>query len=558
MRNTNAQFDSYHVLSHKSPVFIIEFDGEDVGYTNLSLTSAGDALYFTAEPLSFGGVPLSFGGNVTKTFVQNISGASQKIVLEEGQASIGNFSFIIQDNANEITALLSTDTSFFHRKKTTVWAGYAGMTLANFLIIMVGWVTDIKLSKDGLSYEFSITDPMKWMQRKIFRGAEDSPVTLGGNPVNIMLQVLTSTGLGTNGDYDILAEENGLGIDDAFINVDAIETTRDRWFPGPAYRFSFTINERIKAKQWLEKEIWKILNVYPVIDSDGRFNIKPHKPPLPALTTVQSFDEDNIIGIPSYDCNLDALINEVECHYDWDAVDGEFDTHEFYVNSTSLNARGPGSKPLKFESKGLTTALGAQDIFAKRVKKIFARYAVPPPKITMNTFFSGWLTEVGDIVPVTHSVLPDLETGTRGITDVRMEVINRTINWQRGTVKLELVESGFAKEPYCQISPSMTVVSGTSNTEFEVSSADAAKFQEGWEISMHYPNMVVQSANVTITDISGTTITVDTLGATPAAGWIAQFADYDSCTDYQKLYWFLSDGSDYLGAADDPAHLITA
>ena len=558
MRTTNAQFDTYHALSHKSPVYIIEFYGEDIGYTNVSLAATGDPLYFTGDMLTFGGVPLSFGGSITKTFVENVSGLSQKITLEEGQASIGNFNFVIQDNANEITNLLSTDTSFFHRKKTTVWAGYAGMTLANFLIIMVGWVTDIKLSKDGLAWEFSITDPMKWMQRKIFRGAEETPVTISGNPINIMLQILTSTGAGTNGDYDVLAEDNGLGIDEAFINVSDIEQTRDRWFPGPAYRFSFTISKREQAKKWLEKEIWKILNVYPVIDSDGRFNIKPHKPPLPATTTVQSFDEDNIIGLPSYDCNLDALINEVECHYDWDDVDGEFDTHDFYVNSTSLNARGPGKSPLKFESKGLTTALGAADIFAKRKDKIFARYAVPPPKITMNTFFSGWLTEVGDIVPVTHSLLPDLESGTRGITDVRMEVTNRSVNWQRGTVKLELVESGFAKDPYCQISPSMTVVSGTSNTEFEVSAADAAKFSVGEEIAMHYANMVVQTAAVTITDISGTTITVDTLGATPAAGWVAQYAVYDSCTDSQKLYWFASDGSDYLGAANDAAHLITA
>ncbi|MHA2070054.1 MAG: hypothetical protein ACXABY_37285, partial [Candidatus Thorarchaeota archaeon] len=217
---------------------------------------------------------------------------------------------------------------------------------------------------------------------------------------------------------------------------------------------------------------------------------------------------------------------------------------------------GPGKSPLTFESKGITTALGGSDFFAKRKTKIFARYATPPPRITIQTWFSSWLTEAGDIVPLTHSKIPNIETGTRGLTDERMEVVNRIIDWKKGKVKLELLATGFAKGLYCQISPSMTVVTGVSATQFTVSAADAAKFNVGEEIAMHYPNMLVQSASITITNISGTTITVDSMGATPAAGWIAQYSDYDNCTTDQKLYWFLSDSNGKLGTADDPEHLI--
>jgi hypothetical protein len=559
MRSTNAAFDTLHALSYKTPVYIVEFDGVDIKYSNLTTATSGEPLYFGPDELFFGADPLSFGADTIRSYMQRISGAAQKIVPDLGRASIGGTTFTLQDNNNEITTLLSTDASYFHRKKTTVKAGYEGMDETDFLDIMVGWITDIKLSKDGLAYIFSITDPIKWMQRKIFRGAEDSTVTLGGNLINIMLQVLTSTGAGTNGDYDTLAAANGLGIDTDFINVTSIEAVRDDWFPGPAYRFSFSIDARIQAKSWLEKEIFKILNVYPVIDADGRFNIKPHKPPLPATVTVQTFDEDNIIGLPSYDFNLSGLINEVECHYDWDSVDKEFDTQDFYIDATSINARGPGKNVLKLESKGITTALGGFNIFERRKKAIFQRYSnPPPPKINMKTFFSGWLTEVGDIVPISHSLLPDIENGTRGITSMRMEVINRTIDWVRGIVSLELMATAFAKDPYCQISPSMTVVTGVSATQFTVSAADAAKFSIGDELAMHYANMTVQSASITITNISGTTITVDSMGATPAAGWIAQYSAYDNCTADQKLYWFLSDGSDQLGAANDTAHLITA
>ena len=559
MRSTNAAFDIYHARLFKTPVYLVEFDGEDILYSNLTTATSGEPLYFGPDELFFGSDPLSFGEDAVRSYMQNITGAAQRITPDLGRSSIGGTTFTIQDRNDEITALLATDAYYFHRKKVTVKAGYLGMDATDFLDIMVGWVTDIKLSRDGLAYIFDVTDPIKWMQRKIFRGAEDTPVTLGGNPINIMLQILTSTGAGTNGDYDTLAAADGLGIDEDFINITSIEGVRDDWFPGPAYRFGFTIDKRIQAKSWLETEIFKILNVYPVIDADGKFNIKPYKPPLPATVSVQTFNEDNIIGLPTYDFNLSGMINEVECHYDWDSEDDEFDTQDFYVDSTSINNRGPGKNPLVLESKGITTALGGSDIFERRKKRVFQRYSnPPPPKITVKTFFSGWLTEVGDIVPITHSLLPDIESGTRGISDVRMEVTNRKIDWVKGQVTLDLLATSFGKDPYCQISPSMTVVTGISATQFTVSAADAAKFSIGDELAMHYPNMTVQSASITITNISGTTITVDSMGATPAAGWIAQYSTYDNCTDDQKLYWYLSDGSDYLGAANDPAHLITA
>ena len=594
MRSTNTNFDTEHARAYKTPVYYIEFDDEPIKYGNHILGAShvemiwGDIVYTDAfiDTAAFEWIDVGDGefvdhgaagdseeltymmtdnneylvwasGGTYRNYLVDIRGGAQRVTPEEGRASIGGITFSLLDYDDQITALLATDTYYFHRKKVTIKTGYLGMVEADYLTIMIGWITDIKLGGNGLNYVFTVTDPIKWMQRKIFRGAEDSSVTISGNAINIVLQVLTSTGAGTNGDYDTLAAANGLGIDEDYINVTAIEAVRDDWFPGPAHRFTFTIDKRVQAKKWLEQEIFKVLNIYPVIDADGKFNLKPFKPPLPATETVQSFTEDNIIGMPGWTMNLGATINEVECHYDWDDTDDEFDTHDFYVDSTSVNNRGPGKSPLVLESKGLTGATG-EDFFARRKANVFGRYATPPPKLNLQTFFSRWLTEAGDIVPVTHSKVPDISNGSRGITAENMEVINRSIDWKRGKVKVEALATSFGRDPYCQISPSMTVVTGISATRFTVSAADAAKFSAGEEIAMHYANMVVQSANVTITDITGTTITVDSLGATPAAGWIAQYAAYDSCTTDQQLYWFLSDGSDYLGAANDAAHLVTA
>lgn len=457
----------------------------------------------------------------------------------------------------QITKLISDDATNLQRKKTVIKGGYMDMDEADMATLMTGWVTDIEMLPSGEGYKVTVTDPLKWLQRKIFRGAEDTPVALVGNPLNILLAVLTSTGNGTNGDYDWYAEENGLGIDAANINTNHIEAERDKWFHG--LEFEFDIRKRRKAKDFLENEIFKVLNIYPIVRGTGVFDIKVYRPPLPEeWGSVQEFDEDTIIGLPGWDQNLKGLINEVEFSYDYDAVDTEFDTIEFFIDGTSMSGRGPGNKPLEIESKGLTTARGGANVPARRVRRIFGRYAEPPPIVKFKTLFSRQLSEVGDVVPVTHSKLPNLADGSRGITEHYMEIVKRDIDWIKGRCNFTALYTNYSRKQYAVISPSGTVASGTSETVFTLESDQGAKFEEGWVIDIHRANMLAVATNLTITDITGDQITVSpSIGATPQAGWVVNFSSYDNCIDAQKaFYGFLCDSGNKLGAANDNPHYI--
>ena len=81
-------------------------------------------------------------------------------------------------------------------------------------------------------------------------------------------------------------------------------------------------------------------------------------------------------------------------------------------------------------------------------------------------------------------------------------------------------ENALYKLVHAHLDPSVDIVSGTSDTEFEVALADAAKFQVGLPIYVHsVPDYAVLSPEVLVEDVSGTTITVDSsLGFTPVAG----------------------------------------
>jgi len=538
MLTTNTAFDAIHALSHKWPLYLIHFDTEATDYVNHAPTSPD---------------------NTCKKYLVAISGLDQKKTPQEGKSSIGGIKFELLDVDDEITALLATDTSaYFQGRKVTVKAGYLGLSEANMLTICTNnKVHSLRLSKDAIGYIFEAADPMKKFQKILFRGADDSSVTLQGNAIDILLRVLTSSGnAGTNGDYDMLALVNGLNMNSTEVDITGIENMRDDYFPGNSHWMQIVVADKVKGVTFLEKEFFKPLNLTPAITNAGLFTVKPYKPPLANTGEVQTFSEDVIEGLPEMDFNLGELVNEVDFKYDHDGSD--YTTIEYHQDSASITNRGQAKKAITIESKGLHTTVSgvslnmfAPDITIRRAKSIFQRYAIPPIKIKFSTLFYRWLSEFGDIVPFTHSKLPDIVTGTRGYTSERMEVIQRGIDWKSGEIKFELLNTGFAKSFYSVISPTMTITAASSGTSWTVSAADAAKYANLTtpEVQLLDAGMRQQVAAKTITAINTTTgvCTSDDWGVTPTVGWIVAFADYSSCTDEQKKWGFIANSDDILG-----------
>lgn len=81
------------------------------------------------------------------------------------------------------------------------------------------------------------------------------------------------------------------------------------------------------------------------------------------------------------------------------------------------------------------------------------------------------------------------------------------------------LDEALSKALYCSWNNQITITSGTSGTVFDVGLSDAADLAVGYLIYVHSDDYTNQSAEVLITDITGTQITVDTdLGFTPASG----------------------------------------
>ena len=548
MLTTTTNFDTYNDASAKTPLHVIEFDGLSTIYCD-HLPSDATEFY--------------------KPYIVDISGLDQQITIQKGKSSIGSLVVTILDVNQSLSIQIANDATYFHRKKATLKSGYVGNAIADLLQESTGWVTDMKRSPDGLSWIFSITDPQKWLQKTIFRNATDlNPYYLSGNPIKIALSILTSSDSGTNSDYDLGDSDYGCGLDSDSVNISSMERVMGDRFWGQTHNLYFVITEKQKAKDFLEREIWQVLNCYPQIDGSGKFFIVPFAPPV-ATRQVQTFDSQVIIGnkMPSLDMNLSAMINEIDFQIDYDYTSGEFNYIYYYVNANSYENRGPSSDPLSIKSKGLKITMGtwsqpshALEVINRRQQAVFARLAIPPIKISFDAFFSQRITEVGDIVPFSHNNLIDVETGQLGIDSRLMEVTNKKVNRRNGTTSFTFLDTGFTKDKYSVFSPYMTIVSASSGTDFVVSVSDALLFEEGWEAMVVDQYMNIKAASITILTIDTGTgaITCDDIGLTPSSGWHVQFAAYDDVTASQQNYAFMADSNDFLGASNDAAHLLNA
>ncbi len=278
-------------------------------------------------------------------------------------------------------------------------------------------------------------------------------VVLEGNGVDLALQIMTSTGLGTNGPFDVLPASAGLAIDESLIDVAKFISERQKWLL--FFSFRFELSEAEEGKKFIESELFRFMNSYPIINNNGQISFKVYTPPLPTATT-QEFTDANLVGAPVWTGNILAryFFNEVDLSFDFDFRTGEFVSRTFYEDSNSQVKYGQ-TKTLPLKSRGMRTSVTTLKIIDRFPLRVFKRFANPSPILRAKTFFSERLVEPGDVVRLTSSKIPNLQTGKRGVVAELVEVVRIAPNWTDGSQGLLLLNTGFsAGRKYAAISPS--------------------------------------------------------------------------------------------------------
>jgi hypothetical protein len=118
------------------------------------------------------------------------------------------------------------------------------------------------------------------------------------------------------------------------------------------------------------------------------------------------------------------IINRVIAEYDWDHATSEYTKRSGYIANASERKYGP-REALRITSKGFHTSLGgSQEAVDARAFDVLKRYADPPPVIELEVLYRRHAWEVGDLISVTSSFIPNALTGAYGITDEIFEILN--------------------------------------------------------------------------------------------------------------------------------------
>ena len=413
-----------------------------------------------------------------RPYLKTPRGVQQTIRQLEGQGSIGALELEAVDKVGFMTALASGGK--LEGRQVTLKVGYPAMASTDFVTLATQEIDSVQVLPDSTGYVLQCRDLKRSTKTKIFTHGEDGypiskdhPRRLIANPVDMILMVLQNElGLGQPlpqesswklydpAQWDSTDSANPTLISpNPYVDVEKFLEYRSGIFSG--YLFEFELQQPVEAKQFLEFEIFRPLGGCLLVLPDGRLSPRFFLPPF-ALQNLFTFHERNIVGAPAVETH--PLINQVTYRMDYDG--SKFQTELLFLYAPSLQQYGLGGQHI-IESKGLKAARGGASLAALTATRIFRRYSGIDPVnglpnggaslLTVTSHFMTLTVEVGDFVFLSHPLLPNFETGRRGVFNRIFEVIEKQPDYSQGTMNYRLLDTGWlSRKKLSRIAPQGT------------------------------------------------------------------------------------------------------
>lgn len=352
----------------------------------------------------------------------------------EGSSSLADFNLYVLDAGRAITADLAGIV--LEGRKATVKIGFDGLAYADFTVIFVGVVLSVTQADMDNTYAFTLHDTRQDLAGVVFQLGDDGqptasehPRTVAGHPMDILLYVL----------------ETELGLTSADVDETKIKAYRDG--PMAGMWFDFVLTQAPDAKEFLEKQIMKPLAGYLRQTWDGKKTVQFFQPLPGAITPVATLTDKTIVNLPVP--GQADLINVLSMRFDQDG--NEYLQEAVNTDDTSVTKYGMQGQQI-IESDGLRSAFQAFAIASQTAAAIFARYGDKNPTLgnssssagsndPLTVFWSLARLEQGDLVYVTHPLVPDRVGGSVGWTNKVFEILKITRKFSDWTVDLVLVDA---------------------------------------------------------------------------------------------------------------------
>jgi len=275
----------------------------------------------------------------------------------------------------------------------------------------------------------------------------DNYVLFSGNPVDIMLQIILSTGVGTNysgtgTNYDVLPANQGIGVPYSLVNITNFQNQKNRFLSW--LTFSNYFHDQKTALKFFQDEIYQQAQLYLFTNKSGQLDLKVIYYPLPTNDYI-TLDDSNIIGIPQFNASLQTgnnYLNEIDFNYDYQPVADFYVNQLITINGSSQNTYEESSVD-SVDAKFINTRDRGFQIANRATNILFKRFSNPLPIITVRCFAQLQLVNPGDTIQLASTVTPNLLTGKRGGI-VLCECLASAPDFRNDQVTLTLFATGYA------------------------------------------------------------------------------------------------------------------
>lgn len=384
--------------------------------------------------------------------------------------------------------------------------------------------------------------------------------------VDILLCILTSSAIpgdgfelqnyDTNGNWSSLPQGFGLAIPIASIDVASFLDVKART---GGYEFPWFIYgwESEPAMALIQRSFLKPLGCY-ITTIGGQLKLVLPRIPLVGSSTTTVGDAD-LVEPPTarYDTKNALTTIKIKSKMPNGAsAENIFRAQDFQGLSTGLGGVWASEEPsLELEVYGLAAdASGLSELMHRIAERRLFRMARPYWILNIRTGLHLYQNGPGDLMALSHGELPDMQAGTRGWTDVPVEITGKVARLEADFAGYEWAIIGYGPNStkVGRVSPAARIISiaGTGpyvctvyanrytdpNATGGLPTSDAAAFTIGDVLMLCFTSGLRQGVGTqAITALGTNTITIDgNFGGALVATRILQYALASECTQTQQ------------------------
>lgn len=415
----------------------------------------------------------------TSTKVLNMDvpkGGGVSIELLDGTRTVQEFQIELFDYNGTVTALIATEApgaplATLINRRVSLHGGYADLDETDYAQLVGGRITAVRMNDSMTGYVFTVADTIGLMLSKpIMVNAFEiddpadpgstlpQPARIAGNIVNVLYAILTGT-FSLSGDFPlesfsadvvgVSSAPTGLGIDPGDIDTARLIAERDTWHPDDTTELVF--DEPIDdAKDYIETEFFRVFQCFGALSGSGKVGIKFVVPALNTTNLDAVTHLDHIVEVTGWRRAYEDHLNQFTFRGDYDgepAGTGQFaKTFDVGAPEDTDDQTATGEiREVVVESQWLRTDRDGDLIAMEMAGRLRAIYMPAPVNMTLKVTFRKRKLEEGDIILVTDHNIPDVLTGTMGVTQKPMLVKSIAPDFERGLMDVEVMDNSYRR-----------------------------------------------------------------------------------------------------------------